>query len=315
MDNTENKNIIINTKVLILGGFCLVSLIITWYLVNIALYTDKALLFWIWPGALIAISISVLTLFALINHNRTYGIVLGVLSLAAYIAVFPKDPVVLLAGFIFLVFLFWFEQRIRSEERSRQNFSIRHVSSASINVIIYAFLLLLGLNIYYNTSADFRANPESFYDALGRSAAKSARYISGDRSGIDLRQTLDQYLETETRKQTPNYDTLPPDFRQQYLEETKQQFFRQFNIQIPSDQPLTEVIAAFAVDRVRTSAEKYSALFPLIFTVIILAFLRTFSFVFKWVVQFVTWGVYKVLLSIKFFRISKVTVEVEKLEI
>ncbi len=316
MEFFQNKNLITNIKVLGLGIISLISIIVNFFLIHTALFTDKPLLFWIWPAIMIMLTIATLTLFAAVNSNKMYAMIFGLAALLSYVAIFPKDWIVLLAGIIFIAMMFWFEQRIRSEETARIDFSIRRVSAAGANVIIYAFLLLLGLNIYYNTSADFKANPEGFYEALGRSAARSTRYLGASgATGIDLNQTLDQYLETETRKQTPNYDTLPESFRQQYLENAKQEFFRQFNIQIPSSQPLSEVVAEFAVDRVRASAEKFSNLFPIIFTLIVFGLLRTFSFVIRLLSLLMTWIFYTILLKLRFFRLSKVAVEVEKLEI
>ncbi|OGE74416.1 MAG: hypothetical protein A3C49_03090 [Candidatus Doudnabacteria bacterium RIFCSPHIGHO2_02_FULL_42_25] len=303
-------------KIITSGFVSLFFLVLDWVLINSALFGDKPLLFWIWPGLVTAISIAFLTLFGLVNNNRwiTYGF--GALALVTYLLIFPKAWVVALAGLVFISLMLWFERRIRSEEAVRQHFSIRSVTSAGINVIIYAFLLSLSLNIYYNTSAEFKANPDSFYEALGRSAAKSTRYLGSEgRTGIDLNQTLDQYIRAETVKQNPDFDQIPEEFKQQYLEQAKQDFFRQFNIQIPGDQPLSEVVAQFAVDRVRATAEKNTELFPIIFTLIILALLRTFSFVLRWVATFFTWVIFESLLQLQFFRLSKVAVEVEKLEI
>ncbi len=316
MDNLKNKNLFGNLKILSLGLVSLLALIVDWMLISTALYGSKPLVFWLWPAAVSALVIALLTLYGLVNSSRIYAGGFALITLLAYTAIFPKHWLVIGAGLLFVGLMFWFEQRIRSEETSRQDFSIRRVSSAGISVIIYAFLLLLGLNIYYNTAADFKANPDSYYQALGRSTARSARYLSGSEGGrLDLNQTLDQYLETETRKQVPNYDSIPQSYKQQYLEETKQQFFRQFNIQLPGDKPLSEVVAQFAVERVKTSAEKYQMLFPLIFTIIIFALMRTFSFLLRWTALLLTWSLYKILLSLRFFRLSKVMVEVNKLEI
>jgi hypothetical protein len=316
MDNpNQNKSITTTIKVLSLGFLSLVLLVVNWVLINKALFTDQPLLFWIWPGLTITATIAVMTLFAAVNNRRIYAIALIILAVVGYIAIFPKDPLVMLGGAIFLMLMILFEQRIRSEEKSRHGFSIRRISDASINVVIYAFLLLLGLNIYYNTSAEFKAHPDSFYEALGRSAAKSTRLLGGGGKSVDLNQTLDQYLETETRKQVPNFDTLPEEFREQYIQQSREQFFRQFNIDIPSNQPLSEVVAQFAVERVKTSAEGYAHLFPLIFTVIVLALLRTFSFILRWLALLFTWLFYKFLVRIKFLRLARVMVEVDKLEI
>ncbi|MBX4191499.1 MAG: hypothetical protein KW804_01720 [Candidatus Doudnabacteria bacterium] len=315
MDLTQNKNIISTVKVLLLGVLSLVLFVIDWILISKAIYSDQSLMFWVWPGISIIASIAVLTLFMAVNSKKLYAISFTTLVLISYIVIFPKDPIVLLAGAIFFLLMVMFEQRIRSEEKSRHGFSIRRISDAGINVIIYAFLLLLGLNIYYNTSAEFKANPDSFYTVLGKSAAKSTKLLGGGGQSVDLNQTLDQYLKTETRKQVPNFDTLPEEFQRKYIEQSREQFFRQFNINIPSDQPLSEVVAQFAVERVKTSAERYSYLFPLIFTLIVTTLLSTFSFILRWLALFITWLFYKFLVRIRFVRLSKVMVEVDKLEI
>jgi hypothetical protein len=314
MENTQNKNITTILKVLLLGGISLVLLIIDWVLISKALYTDKQLVFWVWPAISIILTIALTTIFAIVNNSRMYMLAYGILGFVAYLLIFPKDVFVIAGGGLFFLLLYWFNVRVKDEEDARQDFSIRRVSNACINAIILAFMLLLSLNIYYNTSAEFKSNPEGFYDTLGRSVAKSTRYLgqgSGDK--VDLNQTLDQYLETETRKQVPNYETIPQDFREQYLENTKEQFYRVFNLDVPSDQPISEIIAQFAVERVRTAAEKKNIWFPLIFTLIILALLRTFSFVLRWLAILFTWLIYKFLLRIKFLRLEKVNVEAQKL--
>ena len=71
----------------------------------------------------------------------------------------------------------------------------------------------------------------------------------------------------------------------------------------------------YAIDRVRQAASGFQPLFPLIFTLIILGLLRTFAFVFRWITLGLTWLIFKLLLRLKFFRLTKVPIEVEKLEI
>ncbi len=316
MELTENKNIIRTVKVLALALMSLLTLLIDFSLIQSALFTDKTLLFWIWPTLVTGLAIAFLMLFGLVSTNASYQRGMEALILIGYVAIFPKNWIVMLGGVVFVALVFLFERRIRTEERSRQNFSIQRVFAGSVAPIIYAVLLLLGINIYYNTSAEFKANPDGFYQAFGHSAAKSAAYLTRQGGGgVDLNQTLRQYLETETRKQVPDYDKIPADYRQEYLEQTKQQFFRQFNIQTSEDQPLSEVAATYAVERIRNSAEKYTGLFPLIFTVIIVGLLSTFSFLLRWLSLLLTWLIFRILFLLKFFRLSKVAIEVEKLEI
>jgi hypothetical protein len=303
-------------KVLLLGTISAGLFIINWWLVETALYDERPLTFWGWPALTSALAIIFLTFFSLVNYNRWYAAFFTLASLLSYVYLFPKNIYVFLGGLFFLLLTIWFEQRIRSEETSRQDFSIRRVSSASINVMVYAILLLLGMNIYYNTSADFKANPDSFYESLGKSAANSAKYISGeDRSGIDFNQSLDQYLEAEAKQEYSNYDSLPQSQKDRVISEAKDEFFRQFNVEISSDRSLSEIMAQAAVDRIRQSARGFEQLFPLIFTLIIVALMRTFSFVFRWLTLAATWVFFRILLSLKFFRLTRVPVEVQKLDI
>ncbi len=272
-ENTiPTKRLSMNVKVLALAFASLFFLTIDWLLIQAALTGDHNLTFWIWPALASALAISFVTLFSLVNYNRLYVAGLTILTFAGYIYVFPKHYLVLLGGLGFAVLMVWFEQRIRSEEKSRQHFSIRSVSAGSTSVMIYAFLILLGLNIYYNTSADFKANPDAFYEVLGRSVAKSAGYLSAE---------------------VPTFSFLGEDQRQ----------------------ILVEATAQFATDRVRQSAEGFQPLFPLIFTLVIIALLKTFAFIFRWLAILFTWIIFKVLLAMKFFRLQKVPVEVETLEI
>lgn len=303
-------------KILFLGIMSSLFLIIDWWLIKTALYSDKSLTFWSLPTIATCLAIVFLTFFFLSNHNKLYSALLILVSLLPYVYLFPKNLYVLIGALLFLVLVIIFEQRIRSEERGRHDFSIRRVSSSSLSVVVYAFLLLLGLNIYYNTSADFKSDPESFYDSLGRSAAKSAKYISGEnRSGIDFNQSMNQFLETQAKEDNLGFESLPPIQQREIVEQSRQEFYRQFDLKASPEQPLSEIIAQVAVDRAKQSVSRFESLFPLIFTLIILALLRTFSFVFRWITVAVTWVLFKAFVGAKFFRLTRVPVEVQKLDL
>jgi hypothetical protein len=47
----------------------------------------------------------------------------------------------------------------------------------------------------------------------------------------------------------------------------------------------------------------------------IIGLLWTFSFLIRWIILFISWILFQVLRAVGFFRIAKVQVEVEKLEI
>jgi hypothetical protein len=144
----------------------------------------------------------------------------------------------------------------------------------------------------------------------------SARYISGeDRSGIDFNQSLDEYLQTQAEENNAQFADLSEQQREEFLRGARQEFFDRFDIEIAADRPLSEILAEIAVNRIREAAQNYQPLFPLIFTLIILALLRTFAFIFRWIAIALTWAFFRMLLALKFFRITKAQVEVQRLEI
>lgn len=289
---------IINLAVITAGLF-----IFDWWLINLALHADKRLDFWVWPSLITALAIAVLSFFALVNNNKLVYYLLNLVVLAAYIAFMPKDRFVLAGGICFLILFLWFEKRIRAEEKSRVDFSMRRVLSGSITTIIYGLLLMLGFNIYYNTSNEFKANPDAFYDELGRSAAKSVPIVSRGFDRVDFNQTLDQFLVDEERESQMN------------KEEIRAQFLRQFGVQASGSESLSEIVARAFTTRIKEAAKPYEKFFPLIFTLIILGLLRTFAFVFRWLTLFIIWLLFRILLWTKFFKIEMVPVEVKKLSI
>src|SRR5262245_9926160 len=135
MDLDQNKNYITLLKIGFLGFLSLVLLTLNWYLIHLALYTEKPILYWVCPAISIIFSVTALTLFSMVNSNKYYAVALSVLSLITYLIIFPKDPFVVLGGLLFLGLMFAFEQRVRSEEKSRVDFSIRRVTAAGINLI------------------------------------------------------------------------------------------------------------------------------------------------------------------------------------
>ncbi len=310
----KNNNRILKT--IFLGILSSIFIIGAFWLINIAIYEHKELIFWVWPGVMAILGSIFLTLFSLVNYNRWLTWIFNLIPLIAYVLWFPKNIYAMAGGLIFLVMMIWFEQRIRSEEKSRQDFSINRTTAGSISVIIYAFFLMLGLNIYANTSNQFKEDPDRFYDKLGQSVVKSARIISGkDRSGIDFNQSLDEYLQTEAEQETPGYANLPEDRQKEITRRARQQFFDQFSIDVAGEKPLAEIMADIAVDQIKQSSQRFKPFFPLIFTIIVLALMRAFMFVFRWTAVLATWLVFRLLLVLKFFKIAKVQVEVGKLEI
>lgn len=293
-------------KVYLLAVASLLLLVLDWWLIKTALYNGQPLTFWLWPVTVSLFWMAAFSLFVLINFEKWVFWALAIASLVAYLAIFPFDKFVVLGGLVFALFSYLFEHRLKSLEKNQSHFSVRQLVGNSIIILTYALLLLLGFNIYYNTSEDFKRNPEQFYNRLGDSAAKSFRASARLGEQFNLNQTLDEFLIKQAAKEgAADFD----------LNASREEILRRFGVQATGRETLAEVFAQVASDQIKEIASKYENLFPLIFTIIVVALLRTFAFIFNWVAIFVSWLIFKVLLAIKFFRISKVTVEVDKLEI
>lgn len=305
-----------NYKAIALGIASAILLSVSFAFINVAIYSHRELAFWIWPAILMIFGIVFLTLFALVNSNRVLMWVFTVAPMLAYVYLFPKTLYALLAGAIFMAMMVWFEQRIRSEEKVRQHFSVSRITASSVSVIIYAFFFLLGLNIYASTSERFKEDPERFYNRLGYSVVRSARYLSGeDRSGIDFNQSLDEYLATQVAEENPEYTNLSEEQKREVQRVAREEFFKRFSIQPTANQSLAEIMAQIAVEQIKQTSERFESFFPLIFTLVILALLRTFTFLFRWIVVLFTWVVFRLLYICKFFSIRKVQVEIDQLEV
>lgn len=297
-----------NTKVLILAIVSVILWLSDWMLLNQAfyLYGGGSLFFWIWPIFTTIVAISFLTFFYLVNKNFWISSAVPFLTIAGYVLVMPKDASVILGGVIFLILMFLYEWRIRYEEKNTVDFSIRRVISNSVSIMIYAILLLLGCNVYYNTQADFLANPDAYYQRLGQTAAKTVPYFTRDLpNGVDFNQTLDQFLSSQAQSTNPSV-----------IKQSRNDFFKQFQIKaVSGNQSLADVFAQIATDKIRQATVNYQGYFPFIFAIIVTGLLLTFAFLLRWAAQLTGWLLFKVLLAFKFFKLANVTIEVKKLDV
>ncbi|MEO8065452.1 MAG: hypothetical protein ABI643_01180 [Candidatus Doudnabacteria bacterium] len=295
-----------NIKVDVLGLVSVVLWTADWFLLRQGIIDGKSPIFWLWAVLASITAISFLTFFYLTNKSRRTALVVEILTIAGYVLVMPKDPAVILGGGLFLILMFLFEWRIRSEEKNSVDFSMRRVISNSVSVMIYAILLLIGCIVYYNTQADFLANPDAYYQRLGQAAAKTVPYFTKDLpAGVDFNQTLDQFLSNQAK-------TTNPSVIRQY----RADFFKQFQIKaVSGNQSLADVFAQIATDKLRQASLNYEGYFPFVFAIIVTGLLLTFAFLLNWTTQLICWVLFRILLAVKFFKLAKIQVEVERLTV
>lgn len=165
-------------KILIMGAMAVAAWIADWILIKQSIYNNQSLIFFGWPSLTTIVAIVLLTFFFLINRNRVTSLIVDSIIFIAYLVIMPREFYVVLGGAIFLVFLLLFEQRIRMESKSTVDFSLRRTMSGSISLVLYALLILIGFNIFYDIQTDFKANPDAYYDKLTVAATKTVPYVT-----------------------------------------------------------------------------------------------------------------------------------------
>jgi hypothetical protein len=303
-------------KTIVLGLVSLALWVADWWAVKETVYATHSLIFWIWPSAITVLAISISVFFLLVNKNRLYSILWAVAGAVGYFLIMPKDIYVALGGIIFLGLAYLFEMRIWSEEKNTLNFSLRRIISNSVSVMVYCLLLILGFNIYHAAGQDFAANPDAYYEKLGQAASRTVPYFSKALpDGVDFNQTFDDFVTTQAAKDHPEIEQIPASQRNQLLDQYRSQFFDQFQVKASGNESLSDIFAQIAVDKIKTSSKGYEQYFPFVFAISVVSLLWLFAFVLRWAILLVSWLLFQVLLTLKFFTITKVPVEVDKLTV
>lgn len=252
-----------------LGTLALAAWLVDWFFIREVVYHDQSVASVGQAYFIAVIAIAFTTFFFIVNARRLYNGVFAGLVLIGYLMLMPKNEFVILGGGLFMGLILLFEWRIRSEEKTRQDFSIRKVASASISLLVYGLLLLVGFNSYYNLQTSFNSNPEAYYAKFTQATSKTTPLVAR------------------------NFTELSADQQKELADNLSQQ----------------------AVDKIKQSLVGHEKYVPFVFALIITSLLWGFAFVFRWIAVVLTWAIFQLLLAIKFFRIVKVPVEVQKLEI
>jgi hypothetical protein len=296
------------------AGFLFQSL--TWFFLHQALIVTPSVTNWVFVSLSAAAAISVMAFFLLTNKSRWLADIVIVLSAMVYVAISPKNIFIWIGGLIFVLFALWYEERLRREAKSRIDFSVTRVIGGSVSILIYGILLLLAFNIYYNVSADFRTNPDKFYNTLGQQAARSvvpyAAHILP--SGVNLNEPVADYF-ADQAKTDPDFNQAGSFGQEILVSQAKRAFESQFQITVSDNQTLGDVMAQVAVNKIRQATGPFENYLPFVFTLLVLGLLYTFAFVIRWIVLLISWLLFRILLAFGFFHLEKVQVEVEKLEI
>lgn len=287
----------------------------TWYWLNHTLYQNSNAANWVFVALYSAIAISTAAFFILVNKSRLLADAVIVLSAVVYGVLMPHNLYVWIGGLIFALFGLWYEQRLHRAAVGSLDFSVTRVIGGSASLLIYAVLILLGFNLYYKSSIQLKAHPDDFYNAIGHQAAKTVPYFTKILPGnVDINQPLADYFQQQAQA-NPNYGSASSFERQILVSEAKKTFQDQFQIAPPENETLADVVAQIAVNKIKTLMAPYQDYLPIIFAVSVVALLYWFAFLIRWLILIVSWLLFGLLRAVGFFKLRKVQVEVEKLEI
>jgi hypothetical protein len=302
-------------KLLTMGILSTGLLVLDWWLLKESMFGGEPASYWIWPAIVTVLWVVFVSFFALINPNRVTFFIFNVIGLASFLAIMPRDQYVFAGGIIFFLLSMLFQSRVQDETKNQLNFSIRRTLGNSQTIITYALLILIGFMIYSNVHEDFNRDKDSFYRRVAETAAKGIPYLSNDRSQYNLNQNVMDFFRKQAEQQYPQFNQVSAEQQRILMEQIRNNFQQQFGVDADNNTSLKVVFTEVITQRLREALGRFERFFPLFFTILVIALMRTFSFVFTWLVLIVSWIIFKVLLVTKFFRLQKETVEVEKLGI
>jgi len=273
-------------------------------------------MFWLVPIIIAAAWIVLHTFFIMATYERKWFFILLAAGVISYLIIFPPGAFVWLGIVIFTLLDWAYWGRIKSLEKNQLHFSLRQLFAGGLLVMTNALILLMGFNIYHNTSEDFKNNPGAFYQHLSQSLSAGVPKLSSSLpEKFDPNQTLDEYLTRQFESQDPGFSRAGSFEKSALIQQAGQEFLRQFNLKGSGSDTLAQIVVYSFMEKIQSNADGINRFFPLIFTLTVLALLRTFAFLFNWLTMIFGALLFHPLKYLKFFKISKVQVEVDKLTI
>lgn len=302
-------------KQISLGLLSSALLVLNWWMLSESMFGGRQPSFWAYTAGVSAVWVAVVSIFALTRPDKFTFFIFNAIGLITYLVIMPRDIYVFIGGVIFFLLNLFFQGRVQGEETNQLNFSIRRTLGNSQIIITYAFLILLGFVVYSSVSEDFNRDRDQYYRKLGETAVSGVPLLAQDRSQYNLSQRMSEFFRKQAEQQYPEFNQVSASQQRELLDQIRQNFAEQFGVDADDNVTLRVALTEVATQRLREGFGRYEDFFPLFFTVLVLALMRTFAFVFNWVVLLLSWAIFKVLRIAGFIRIEKETVEVEKLAI
>jgi hypothetical protein len=202
-------------KRLLLAFLAVACFAFTWGSLATALNDSRDLEGWIVPVLTAGLGTVFLSLLAMVGSNKWFFLGTNFAILTCYLILMPKDWYVAAGGAAFFLLSFLFEQRIKSDEKTRADFSLHRIIRSSVSVMVYALLLMVGFNIYVKAATGLEKNPQEFYGRVGHYAARSLDQVPANFGEFDpkdplLKDAVAGFISESLEKQATKYQKFLP---------------------------------------------------------------------------------------------------------
>lgn len=259
----------------------------------------------------------------LVDRNLIFIAVIVIGSLTHFIFFpisIPNTIAVLATIFAFII---W-KHNIRSDMKSRIKFLVGRVMIVGLNGIISLVLISISFT-YYGYLADDGSN-KMLDNAVSSLVETVNDVLPGYMPFYSPDMTLDEFIvESGSIDELPS---LPSDFligealqevvtgaQGELLDESRQSFLDTFDIEAKGSDTMQVVTQRIVTSRVDNVIEPYQQFIPVILALSLFFILKLFQFVFRPIIQFFSYLVYKIFLFFRFITVKKVIVEKEQLQL
>lgn len=304
-----------NIKILSLGAISTGFFITACIWIDKLIFGQHQLSLWFWPTIFLAFFSTSAIFYFMLKKPWFYDVSFLLLNSLIAILIFPKTWFMVIGSIIFLLVFYGFKHRLQLEANNRLDFHIRPVAESALHILIYGFLILIAVNVYLLTEKKIAQDPNLMYQGIARSAINNFFTVSKSIGlKFDGNQSLDELLLQSLQKRSQDVD--PSVFKEQLNKVISLE--RDLNngpVSTGKSGSTTSSITGYFTEFLTSSLKPFERFLPLLFALATIGILRLFGFIFEWLTIFLTWGIFHILLSLKFFKFNEEAVIVKKLDV
>lgn len=304
-----------NIKILSLGAISTSFFIVACVWIDKLVSGQHQLSMWFWPTVFLALFSTSAIFYFMLKKSWYFDVLFLILNSLIAILVFPKTWFMAIGSIIFLLVFYGFKHRLQLEANNRLDFHIRPVAEAALHILIYGFLVLIAVNVYLLTEKKIAQDPNLVYQGLAQSAINNFFTVSKSIGlKLDGNQSLDELLMQSLQKKSQDVD--PSVFKEQLNKVISlEKDLNNGPVNTGKSGSTSSSITGYFTEFLISSLKPFERFLPLLFALATIGILRLFGFIFEWLTIFLTWGVFHILVYLKFFKFNEETVIVKKLDV